>query len=214
MRDRFARLFTPGGRLGWTFVDRRRLIGRFTEPEPDPERIRRQSARRAADAQKSYQWCRTWVARPSLMLAVLVGCVKAVHPATPLAGTVVAVIVVGGPGLAWTGWRWRQQRQAQAADPDELYEQARWDWEERATAHEEAGLASVSQLPAWESALPSARRTDVYGGTLAGWQSLLTVHGAVGRGSRRGPVGVGRTDAVAGVLVEQRRDFRGVVGRG
>ncbi|MGH3248993.1 MAG: hypothetical protein ACRDOI_22700, partial [Trebonia sp.] len=44
--------------------------------------------------------------------------------------------------------------------------------------HERAELARLGGVPEWASATSPARRTDVYGGTLDGWQSLLAVHGA------------------------------------
>lgn len=179
---RLARLFTPGARLGWTFLDRRQLIAPYPEREPDPETISKQAARRATAAEKSYQRARRWAARPSLMLSVallaLTGFAKAINPATHLAGAILVAILLSVPGLAWTRWRWYQHARAKTADPDQLYTQARQDWKERAAEHQQAGLASVAHLPEWGSAEPPARRTDIFGGTLAGWQSLLTVHGA------------------------------------
>jgi hypothetical protein len=113
----------------------------------------------------------------SVALLALTGFAKAINPATHLSGAVLAAILLSIPGLAWTGWRWRQHTQAKTADPDQLYEQARLDWKQRAAEHQQAGLASVAHLPEWGSAEPPARRTDIFGGTLAGWESLLIVHG-------------------------------------
>jgi hypothetical protein len=180
--ERQALLFTPGARLGWTFRDRRQLIARYPEPGPDPEAIREQAAARAAAAEKAHQRARKWAARPSLMLAVLLmvlaGCAKAINPAADTAATMVTAIVLCSPGLAWTAWCWRRRSQAAAADPDEQYRQARQVWEERAAVYEEAELGRLDAVPEWGSAVPPARRTDVFGGTLAGWQSLIAVHGA------------------------------------
>jgi hypothetical protein len=114
----------------------------------------------------------------AVALLALAGCAKAINPAAHPAGAVIAAIVVSVPGLAWTGWRWRQHLQARTADPRQLYAQAHREWEQRAAEHVRAGLASMAHLPQWGSAVPPARRTDIFGGTLAGWQSLLTVHGA------------------------------------
>jgi hypothetical protein len=179
---RLTGLFTPGGRLGWAFRDRRQLIAPFPEPEPDPETVRRQSVHRADAAEKSYKRARKWIARPSLMLAtamlVLVGFVKATHPTTHPAGAIIIAIALAIPGLAWTARRWGQYARARTADPDQAYEQARQQWVQRAAEHERAGLAGIQHLPEWSSVLPPARRTDIFGGTLAGWQSLITVHGA------------------------------------
>jgi hypothetical protein len=177
-----ALLFTPGARLGWTFRDRRSLITPFAEPEPDLDEIRQQSAARAAAAERSYQRALKWAARPSLMLAVvlavLAGCAKAINPGVHTTGTLLAALVLCGPGLAWTGWRWHQRSQAAATDPALAYEQARRNWEDRAAGHELTELSRLEHVPEWGSARSPALRTDVFGGTLAGWRSLLAVHGA------------------------------------
>jgi hypothetical protein len=58
------------------------------------------------------------------------------------------------------------------------YHQALAAWEERAAGHENAELARLAGQPEWGSVLLPGPRTDIFGGTLAGWQALLTVHGA------------------------------------
>jgi hypothetical protein len=40
-----------------------------------------------------------------------------------------------------------------------------------------AGWARLGQVPEWASASPPALRTDVFGGSLRGWQDLLITHG-------------------------------------
>lgn len=175
-------LFTPGARLGWTFRDRRSLLTPYPEPPPDPETVRAQAAAHTAAADRAYQQARRWAARPSLMLAVvlgvLAGCAKAINPDVHVTGTMLAVVVLCGPGLAWTGWRWHQRSQAAATNPAVLYQQVRQGWQDRAAGYEQAELARLERIPEWGSAQSPVRRTDIYGGTLAGWRSLLTVHGA------------------------------------
>jgi hypothetical protein len=175
-------LFTPGPRLGWTFRDRRTLCAPFPEPQPDPDTIREQAAARLAAAQRSWQRARKWAARPSLVLAVgliaLAGCAHAVNPGAPFGSTIVTALVLALPGLGWTGWRYLQLAQAKDADPQRQYQAARDQWATRAADWEQAELARLAHLPEWGSAGSPARRTDIFGGTLAGWQSLLTVHGA------------------------------------
>ncbi|MBV9450729.1 MAG: hypothetical protein JO345_33045 [Streptosporangiaceae bacterium] len=175
-------LFTPGARLGWTFRDRRSLITPYSEPPPDLGTIRQQAVARAATAERSYQRARLWAARPSLMLAVLLamlaGCAKAINPGVHTMGTLLAALVLCGPGLGWTVWRWHQRSQAAATDPALVYQQARQDWEDRAGAHELTELSRLEHVPEWGSAQSPARRTDIFGGTLTGWRSLLAVHGA------------------------------------
>jgi hypothetical protein len=180
--DRQTLLFTPGARLGWTFRDRRCLIAPYAEPPPDPELIRKQVAAQAASTERSYQRARKWVARPSLMLAamlaVLAGWAKAINPATDTMTAIAGAVLLCCPGLAWTGWRWHQRTTSAAADPVRLYEQERQQWTQRAAEYEHAELTRLTGTPEWGSAEPPARRTDVFGGTLHSWQSLLTVHGA------------------------------------
>jgi hypothetical protein len=179
-RDRL--LFTPPARLGWIFRSRRDLVTRYPEPEPDPDATRQQAAAQAAAAERSYQRARKWAARPSLMLAVvllaLAGCEHAVSPEVHAGGTFLGVLIVCGPGLAWTGWCWHRRSQAKAADPVLLHQQAWQEWEDRAAFHEQAELDRVAEVPEWGSVELRTPRTDVYGGTLAGWGSLLAVHGA------------------------------------
>ena len=175
-------LFTPGPRLGWTFRDRRTLITPYSEPAPDPEAIRQQAEAQLAAAQRSWQRARKWAARPSLIGAValmaLAGCAHAINPAAPFGTTFLTALVLAAPGLGWTGWRYAHLATAKAADPDQQYQTAHEAWSQRAAGHEQAELARLDGAPEWGSAQSPARRTDVFGGTLAGWRSLLTVHGA------------------------------------
>jgi len=69
--------------------------------------------------------------------------------------------------LCYAGRQWlRKYRRALAV------------WEQRAAAHEDAELARLAGQPEWGSMNVPAGRTDVFGGTLAGWEALLAVHGA------------------------------------
>jgi hypothetical protein len=154
----------------------------YAEPPPDPELIRQQTAVRAAAASRAYESARTWVLRPSLMLAiviaVLAGCVKAVSPGMHTSGVFIAAVVLAVPGVAWTLWRLQQRSEAVAINPAQVYELAYRERDQRAAWHEEQELQRLRGVPEWTSAEPPALRTDVFGGTLAGWRSLLTVHGA------------------------------------
>jgi hypothetical protein len=177
-----ALLFTPGARLGWTFRDRRSLVAPYSEPPPDPDAIRQDTAARLTAAQVSWQRARKWAARPSLMVAVglvvLAGCAHAVNPAAPYGTTFLTALVLAGPGLGWSAWKYAQLSQAKAVSPDQQYQAAHEQWAMRSAGYEQAELARLEQIPEWGSAPSPARRTDVFGGTLPGWRSLLTVHGA------------------------------------
>jgi hypothetical protein len=175
-------LFTPGARLGWTFRDHRSLIVPYPEPPPDPAIIREHTAAQLAAAQRSWQLAQTWAARPSLIgaiaLVTLGGCAHAVSTATPFLPIVLAAVVLSAPGLAWSAWRYTQLTQARTASPDQLYQIAYQQWAQRAADWDHAELTRLGGTPEWGSVIPPARRIDVFGGTPAGWASLLTVHGA------------------------------------
>jgi hypothetical protein len=175
-------LFTPPVRLGWTFRSRRDLIAAYPEPPPDPEAIKQQAAARLAAATRSWQRARTWGVRPSLIIFValvaLAGCAHALNPASQAGPVIVTALVLAAPGLSWAGWRYTQFSAAKAADPGQQYQAAHSQWTSRVADHEQAELDRLAEVPEWGSAELRTLRTDVYGGTLAGWRSLLTVHGA------------------------------------
>src|ERR1700677_1526606 len=175
-------LFTPPVGLGGTSRSRRDLIAAYPEPPPDPEAIKQQAAARLAAATRSWQRARTWGVRPSLIIFValvaLAGCAHALNPASQAGPVIVTALVLAAPGLSWAGWRYAQFSAAKAADPGQQYQAAHSQWTSRVADHEQAELDRLAEGPQLGSAELRTLRTDVYGGTLAGWRSLLTVHGA------------------------------------
>lgn len=175
-------LFTAGPRLGWTYTDHRTLIARHPEPPPDLQALQQEAATRLTAAQRSWQRALKWALRPSLMIFVallaLGGCAHALNPAAPFGTTVLSAVILALPGTGWTIWRYAQLRLAKDVDPQRQYQAMYEGWQQRAAAHERAGLAQLAGVPEWGSAGSPSRRTDVFGGTLAGWRCLLTVHGA------------------------------------
>jgi hypothetical protein len=174
-------LFTPGARLGWVFRDRLQLAAPYPEPEPDPGELRERSAARAAAAQASYARARRWLVKPSLGLGLILLLLAVYangrhHGATAVAALAAAVIV-GGSGLGYTFRCWYRQGRSADASPEEDYRQARQAWRQRAADHQRAELARLGPAPEWASAEPPTRRTDIFGGSLQGWQALLTTHG-------------------------------------
>ena len=180
-REPRAMLFTPGARLGWIFRDRRTLLAPYPEPKPDLEKLREQAAATAAAAQARYAKARRWAGKPSLIAAVvlvlLAGCAKAVNSGADTGRTLLTVLVLCAPGLAWTAVCRYRRDQAARAEPDQEYRQALDAWQQHATAHEQAQLAGLGQVDEWGSAEPPGLRTDVFGGNWWGWQALLTTHG-------------------------------------
>jgi hypothetical protein len=184
-RGRAARhrlLFTTPIRLGWTFRSRSALVTPYGEPPPDPQMIAEQAAARLTAAAVSWQRAKKWGIRPALIifiaLIMLAGCAHAISPQAQAGGVIVTAFVLAAPGLGWAGWRYVQYSAAKTADPRHLYQAAQTQWAGRAAEHLQAELDRVAGVPEWGSAELRTPRTDVYGGTLAGWRSLLTVHGA------------------------------------
>jgi len=175
-------LFTPGPRLGWVFRDRRELAAPYPEPEPNPQAIQAQAAARMTAAEQAWGRAWKWIGKPSIALALLLvllaGCAESVSGSFNLGATAVAIVVLCGPGFGYAGWRWLQRERARDSPPHQEYKQALADWDQRATGHESAELARLAGQPEWGSATVPARRTDIFGGTIVGWQALLTVHGA------------------------------------
>ncbi len=175
-------LFTPGPRLGWVFRDRREIAPAYPEPRPDPQVIQARAAARAAAAEQALARAWRWAGKPSiglaLILVLLAGCEKSVQGSFHPVLTLITVVVLCGPGLGYAGWCWLRRDQARDVTPEQEYYQAVAEWEERAAGHEDAELARLAGQPEWGSALIPGRRTDIFGGTLAGWQALLAVHGA------------------------------------
>jgi hypothetical protein len=174
-------LFAPGPRLGWTFTDRRARITPYTEPQPDPRQITATVATRQAKAQRAYRFAIWWVMRPFLPLALVLYALSVfVHDANHHAHTgglaaIAAVLAV--TGIAYPAWCYTRVALARDADPQRIYQAQAGQWQQRAWQHEQAELARLAAVPEWEPVTAPARRVDVYGGTLAGWQALLAVFG-------------------------------------
>ena len=175
-------LFTPGPRLGWVFRDRRELASPYPEPAPSPQVIQARAAAQTAATGQALARAWRWAGQPSIALAVilvaLAGCAKSVSGSFNLGLTAITILVLCGPGLAYTGWCWLRHDQTRDVPAEQEYQQALGDWGQRAAEYETAELARLGSQPEWGSVASPASRTDIFGGTLAGWQALLTVHGA------------------------------------
>jgi hypothetical protein len=90
-------------------------------------------------------------------------------------------LVICAPGMTLTFLRWRKARQAAAAAGRvaDDHERAVAAWQQREEAWQRAELGRLDQVDEWGSAqLPrGTQRADVFGGSLRGWQALLTTHG-------------------------------------
>ena len=183
--DRRASLFTPGPRLGWVFRDRRQLAAPFPEPQPDLEAMREAAAQQADSADKAYRKIRKFLGIPSTLLFVVLllanGCAANINGSGPPLISDLIALVICGPGMTLTFLRWRKARQAAAAvsHVSDDHQRAIAAWQQRAEAWQRAELARLEQVDEWGSAMlpPGTLRTDVFGGSLRGWQALLTTHG-------------------------------------
>ena len=168
--ERLQRRDIPGAREHHV---RRELAVPYPEPEPSPHAVHAQAAARLATAEHAWQRTWKWVGKPSiglaLLLVVLAGCARSVSGNFSLGLTAVTIAALRGPGFAWTGWQWLRREQARDMTPEQEYRQAMAGWDQRATDHENAELARLAGQLEWGSATIAARRTDVFGGTLAGW---------------------------------------------
>jgi hypothetical protein len=184
LADRRAALFTAGPRLGWAFRDRSLLVAPFPEPEPDLDAMRTDAERRATDAAASYRRFRRFLGLPSTLVLVLLlladGCQANLSGSSPVASDVF-VLIICAPGMAITFRTWQRARQAAAAvsQVGGQHQQALGAWRHRAEAWRQAELSRLATAVEWGSAvLPAGTpRTDVFGGSLRGWQALLTTHG-------------------------------------
>jgi hypothetical protein len=180
--DRQDLLFTPGPRLGWVFRDRRELAAPYPEPGPSQNDFRAHTTARAAAADRAlaraWRWAGWWSTGLALILALATSCSASGWAGPDAKVNAITIIVLCGPGMAWTTWGWVQRNQARALAGDQDYQQAQAAWGQRAAQHEATELGRLSGMPEWGSVIIPASRTDVFGGTLAGWQALLTVHGA------------------------------------
>jgi hypothetical protein len=175
-------LFTSGPRLGWVFRDRRQAITPYTEPEPDSQALVGQLTTRRERAERAWRFSLRWVARPLLPLALVLYAAgtlarDATHRAHPGALAWLP-FAVAAAAIAWPAWCLARLLLARDTDPARLHQAALAGWRQRAGEHEQAELARLGGVPEWASARSPGRRTDIYGGTLGGWQSLLAVHGA------------------------------------
>jgi hypothetical protein len=182
---RRAGLFTPGPRLGWVFRDRRQLAAPFPEPPPDREAMRAAAERRAQADHDSYRKFRKFLGLPSgILLIVLLladGCQANLNGTGPPVLQDVIALIICVPGIAITFLRWQRSRQsaAQVARVGDDHERALAAWRERDAAWQRAELDRLAGADEWGSAIPPAGtgRVDVFGGSLRGWQALLTTHG-------------------------------------
>ena len=183
-------LLRPGERLGWVFRDRnlfRRPFGQ--QPPPTPGEV-------PAGAKPSdpHLLRKLAIAIPaSLLVAFIVDCglwvsslFGGVHGFTLFLLAIFVLVVVVGAPVGLIIWQ-AQQASAAAARPAAIAaeQQARYGhelagWNARKAQFDAAEQQRSELLPEWTPAAapPNARRIDLVGGSLWGWEGLLTVFGS------------------------------------
>jgi hypothetical protein len=190
--ERRSLLFSPEPRLGWVFRDRWSFYTPFTEPEPQPQRLPEYLHQQvvATEQVARHRLSRTLPLSITgfLVLALFSACAAGDYslgktPA-PLGSLVLALICLG-PGAVLTGIAVSARRNAREAyelarrQADQAYETAMRDWQARRHHHEANEHGAAHARPEW-GAVPrplSRQRLDVFGGTLWGWEALLSTYG-------------------------------------
>jgi hypothetical protein len=147
--------------------------------------MRAAAAQQAEEADKAYRKIRKFLGIPSTLLFVVLllanGCAANISGSGPPVVSDLIALVICGPGMTLTFLRWRKARQAAAtvSRVADDHQRATAVWQQREEAWQRAELTRLEQVDEWGSAmLPSGTlRTDVFGGSLRGWQALLTTHG-------------------------------------
>lgn len=174
-------MFTGGPRLGWSFRDRRELIQAYREPKPTPQDIQSSTDARVAAAEARLQRAWKWVGKPSIGLALILILLAACSSTSGdtgfspvLAG--IAIVILCLPGLAYCGWCWLERDKARDLPAEQAFYQAREAWKQREAQHQDVQMAQLAGTPEWGSVDIPPRRTDIFGGTMPGWEALLAVH--------------------------------------
>jgi hypothetical protein len=180
------RLYAEGERLGWTFRDRNMFRYRFLEPYPVPAPIPVQLVNAAHRAGQKMA-ARMVIA--GVGLAVLLGCcggftIFSLNGAGAAYPVMAVLALLGGiGGIVAVAVHASNAKSALARAQQEqqhAHQAACTVWEQRRAQHEAAEQARVDRLDEWGAADPPSgtRRVDIVGGSLWGWEALLTVFGA------------------------------------
>lgn len=186
-RSVHAGLFTPGPRLGWTFRDRHQFRREFLDrpplPPPQPHKLQM----RLAFVERTYRG-RRWIL---LTIASVIGgvAVLGAFSASGVGGFFLALVygvLLAAPFLAANHFFKRRflraSREVERYHDESGAEYRRFKerWEEHKRAFESAERRRIDELDEWGPvAVPSSRRRlDIFGGTIWGWEALLTVMGA------------------------------------
>ncbi|MER7459322.1 hypothetical protein [Micromonospora sp. NPDC126480] len=177
-------LYVEGERLGWVFRDRNLYRHAFPEPYPTVEPVRDAVYFDAATASvDKWHRVRRWVSIGFGVTVVLL-CLGIVGKGPSNLLVIIAIglaVMLGGAYLSWSNSRALEEGPQRERERQlHRYEAACASWEEYREQFDAAERERVSGYLEWGAALlpPTARRVDVVGGSVWGWEALLTVMGA------------------------------------
>ena len=185
-------LLRPGERLGWVFRDRHLFRRPFGQPPPTPGEVPAEVLA-SARAAKPHLVRNIAIALPAaLIISFVLVCGLSLFVFRGEGGgwgflvmIVVVLVVFGAAGaLVWyaahTASSAASRPAALAAEQRARYDRELAEWHARKAQFDQAEQQRSEQLPEWSPAVPPphTRRIDVVGGTLWGWEGLLTVFGS------------------------------------
>ncbi|MFG1921147.1 hypothetical protein [Cryptosporangium sp. NPDC048952] len=191
-RAPLSALLRPGERLGWVFRDRHLFRRPFGQPPPTMVEVPA-DVLASARAANPHLVRNIAIAVPAaLIVSFVLVCGLSVVVFRGEGGgwgflvmiaLVLAVFGAAGALVWWGAYNARTtatRPNAMAAEQRARYDRELADWHTRKTQFELAEHQRSEQLPEWSPAVPPphTRRIDVVGGTLWGWEGLLTVFGS------------------------------------
>ncbi|MFI5955341.1 hypothetical protein [Cryptosporangium sp. NPDC051539] len=190
-RAPLSALLRPGERLGWVFRDRNLFRRPFGQPPPTLTEVPADVVTRARAANPHLVRNIAIAVPAALIVSFVVVCGLAIASGGDGGGKifllmlVVVALVFGLAGAAV--WLSAQSARSAANRPNAMaaeqrarYDRELADWHARKAQFEQQEQQRSEQLPEWSPAVPPphTRRIDVVGGTLWGWEGLLTVFGS------------------------------------
>ncbi|MDN3355111.1 hypothetical protein [Actinomadura sp. DC4] len=191
--ERRSLLFSPDPRLGWVFRDRWAFYTPFTDPRPQPRRLPEYLHRQVVQTEqvarrrltRTFPLSLTAFAVLAAFSAYAVGDHSLAKASVPV-GSILLALICLAPGAVLTGIALRMRRNARAAyelarrQAEQAYEAELRNWQARRHHHEANERGAASARPEWGTVpRPLAkRRLDVFGGTLFGWEALLSTYGS------------------------------------
>ena len=182
------KLATPGERLGWIFNDRNLYRRRFMEPPPQPAVVPPDLVQRLNGARQGRAKRVMISLGAGVGLAVLFGCCSGLTSIGGSGGRAVAIFfgalaLAAGVAGAIVAAVLPQRAQKAVEDAQQQiqyeYSQQYAAWDSRRQRHEQEQQRNVDAMYEWAAATPSpgTRRVDIIGGTMYGWEAVLTVFG-------------------------------------